>query len=80
MPRDTFKDALGEEAYGVFGRTGLTPSQLADGLQSCQETRESWVDGYTKLRDALRKITELVDSKADDPLDDAISIAAKALD
>jgi hypothetical protein len=28
--RDTFKDALGEEAYGVFGRTGFTPSQLAE--------------------------------------------------
>lgn len=28
--RDAFKDALGEEAYGVFGRTGFTPSQLAE--------------------------------------------------
>lgn len=26
---DKFKAALGEEAYGVFGRTGFTPSQLA---------------------------------------------------
>jgi hypothetical protein len=27
-----FEAALGQEALGVFGRTGLTPSQLADGL------------------------------------------------
>lgn len=31
--RDSFTDALGEEALGVFGRTGLTPAQLADGLE-----------------------------------------------
>lgn len=27
-----FEAALAQEALGVFGRTGLTPSQLADGL------------------------------------------------
>lgn len=48
-----FEAALAQEALGVFERTGLTPSQLADGLTECQEVRQSWVDAYVKMRNAL---------------------------
>lgn len=50
MTEMEFEAALAQEAVGVFGRTGLTPSQLADGLTECQEVRQSWVDQYVKMR------------------------------
>ena len=57
-----FEAALAQEALGIFGRTGLTPSQLADGLAECKEIRQTWVDGYAKLRDALRALADAADA------------------
>jgi hypothetical protein len=68
MTNDKFKAALGEEAYGVFGRTGLTPSQLADGLAECQHIREEWCNGYTKMRDALRDLVDALSENDEDGL------------
>lgn len=56
-----FEAALAQEALGVFGRTGLTPSQLADGLTECKEVRQSWVDAYVKMRDTLRALADAAD-------------------
>jgi hypothetical protein len=61
---DNFKEALGEEAYGVFGRTGLTPSQLADELRVCNERCADWCFEYTKVRDAAKAMIEIDDRDA----------------
>ena len=37
-------------------------------------------DEIERLREALRRVADLVDSEADDPLDDAIAIARRALE
>lgn len=59
-----FEAALGQEALGVFGRTGLTPAQLADGLTECRNIRQDWVNAYVKLRDAAAAMIEVDDRDA----------------
>lgn len=51
---------------------------LADWL-ALHRIRDEWCREYVKARDALRQIAALVDSEADEPLDDAIRIAKRAL-
>ncbi len=65
---DKFMDALGGEAYGVFGRTGLTPSQLADSLKSCEETCGFWVKEHDRVRGALEALVVALDVNDEDGL------------
>lgn len=47
---------------------------------SCFGTMEEAADEIERLRDALQKVADLVDSEGDEPLDDAIAIARRALE
>lgn len=53
----------------------LNPTELGE-YKMALEYREAEIE---RLRAALQKIADLTDSEADEPLDDAIQIAQKAL-
>lgn len=67
------------KATCFHGHVHWLSEQDADkGCATCEAIKAERLE-TERLREALWKITDFVDSEADDPLDDAIRIARKAL-
>lgn len=81
----TCGDLFGEAADDIERLDAVVVKQAAE-IERLREGRDTMGNLWAKetaenaqLRTALRKITDLIDSEADEPLDEAIKIAMDAL-